>query len=173
MRVCPFCGEPPGAGVFCEACGRNLAGVEQLPTRAEWEAGRPVESPESLQQRCAEATAAFLTAMRAAGSPGTVALPSGPPRAFRRPPTVEGWIVRAVQRDEEELTNARLYAPGLFLSVEGAWYQLDNEVRGWGQRDFPQFAHTIGAEPIEALADARVVAELAKVLKKQGVGRDG
>ena len=38
-RVCPFCGEPPGTGVFCAACGRNLATVEQLPTRAEWEAG--------------------------------------------------------------------------------------------------------------------------------------
>src|SRR6478672_10198778 len=38
-RVCPYCGEPPGPGVFCAACGRNLAAVEQLPTRAEWEAG--------------------------------------------------------------------------------------------------------------------------------------
>ena len=39
VRVCPFCGEPPGTGVFCAACGRNLAAVERLPTRAEWEAG--------------------------------------------------------------------------------------------------------------------------------------
>ena len=38
-RVCPYCGEPPGPGVFCAACGRNLAAVERLPTRAEWEAG--------------------------------------------------------------------------------------------------------------------------------------
>ena len=60
-RVCPFCGEPPGAGVFCAACGRNLAHVERLPTRAwEWEgAGDP-----------AAATAEFLAAMVAAGNPG-------------------------------------------------------------------------------------------------------
>src|SRR4051812_3966920 len=127
MRVCPFCGEPPGAGVFCEACGRNLSAVDQLPTRAEWEAARPVEAPETLQQRSAEATEAFVTEMRAAGKPGAVELPSGQARAFRRPPVVEGWIIRAVERDEEDLGNARRYVPGLFLSVEGAWYQLDNE----------------------------------------------
>jgi len=70
-RVCPFCGEPPGVGVFCEACGRNLSAVEQLPTRGEWEAGAPVAPDESLAERCAEAVAAFLAAMHAAGDPGT------------------------------------------------------------------------------------------------------
>ena len=30
-RVCPHCGEPPGEGVFCAACGRNLASVDRLP----------------------------------------------------------------------------------------------------------------------------------------------
>jgi hypothetical protein len=35
-RVCPFCGEPPGVGVFCAACGRNLGAVDRLPRRSEW-----------------------------------------------------------------------------------------------------------------------------------------
>jgi formylglycine-generating enzyme required for sulfatase activity len=43
MRVCPFCGNPPGAGVFCQACGRNLAAVERLPTAEEWAAGARAE----------------------------------------------------------------------------------------------------------------------------------
>ena len=38
-RVCPFCGERPGPGMFCEACGRSLAAVERLPTREEWDRG--------------------------------------------------------------------------------------------------------------------------------------
>ena len=69
-RVCPHCGEPPGEGVFCAACGRNLASVDRLPTRAEWEvAGAQDDRP--LAERCEEATAAFLAAMHAAGDPGT------------------------------------------------------------------------------------------------------
>ena len=35
-RVCPFCGNRPGVGVFCEACGRNLQ-ASAVTTRAEWE----------------------------------------------------------------------------------------------------------------------------------------
>ena len=71
VRVCPFCGEPPGAAVFCEACGRNLSAVERLPTRAEWEAAarRQPASQEPLAERCAAAVAAFLAAMHAAGDP--------------------------------------------------------------------------------------------------------
>src|ERR687896_66258 len=34
-RVCPFCGERPGDGMFCAACGRNLANVERMPTAGE------------------------------------------------------------------------------------------------------------------------------------------
>ena len=64
-RVCPYCGAPPG-GVFCASCGRNLASVERLPTRAEWEL-TTVADDRPLADRCAEATAAFLAAMNAAG----------------------------------------------------------------------------------------------------------
>ena len=100
-RVCPFCGERPGAGVFCESCGRNLAAVERLPTRAEWEtAGRSDGRP--LDERCAEATGAFLAAMHAAGDPGTGALPlSGRSGPFRTP-HVDAWVVRPVQHDPDD-----------------------------------------------------------------------
>jgi hypothetical protein len=172
-RVCPFCGEPPGTGVFCEACGRNLGGVDRLPTRAEWEVNAEIsESSETIADRAAAATESFLTAMRAAGSPGKVKLPSGKAKAFGRTPTLEGWIVRPVERDEERLSDGP-YEPGLFLDVEGEWHRLDNQVRGWGQRDFPQFHHTVEADALAAPADARVVGELAAVLGEHGVGVQG
>ena len=40
-RVCPDCGAPAGDRPFCSSCGRNLATVERLPTRAEWQADQP------------------------------------------------------------------------------------------------------------------------------------
>jgi hypothetical protein len=166
-RVCPFCGEPPGAGVFCEACGRNLGAVDRLPTRAAWEA-EPAGDAGSVPERCAAATAAFLAAMRQAGAPGAVKLPSGKAKAFGRTPTLEGWIVRPVDRDEENLRDGR-YAPGLFLSLDGEWHRLDNDVRGWGQRNFPQFEHRVGPEAVAAPTEAAIVGELAAVLRKHGV----
>ena len=68
--------ERPGDGTFCAACGRNLAAVERLPTRAEWERSGSAASP-------AQATTAFLDAMHAAGDPGTVELPLA--RQTRKP----------------------------------------------------------------------------------------
>ena len=159
-RVCPHCGEPPGSGVFCDACGRNLAGVEQLPTREEWEAQHVAPSQVS--------TAAFLEAMRAAGNPGTeqwpVAVKSSP---FRRTPKVSGWIVRPV--DREDFEGEKRYEPGLVLSVEGAFHVLDSELRGWGQRDFPVYHHTVQPDPVEPPADGRLARELEAVLRANGV----
>jgi hypothetical protein len=159
-RVCPHCGEPPGGGVFCESCGRNLSGVEQLPTREEWEA-QHAAPPE-------DATAAFLEAMRAAGNPGAEELPlavkSSP---FRRTPKVSGWIVRPV--DREDFEEEKRYAPGLVLSVEGAFHVLDSELRGWGQRDFPVYHHTVQPDPVEPPADRRLAWELDAVLRANGV----
>ena len=160
MRVCPFCGRPPGAGVFCEACGRNLAGVERLPTAEELEAaggaagvesGAEVVDPEA-------AVAAFLATMHEAGDPGTTEFPAGKPSLLGRTRRVRGWVVRAV--DREDLEGPKRYEPGLVLTVDGAFHQLDSELRGWGQRDFPTYLHTASAEPIDAPLEPRLVAEL-------------
>jgi hypothetical protein len=180
VRVCPFCGEPPGLGVFCAACGRNLAAVEQLPTRAAWEAGgrakgqgpgaaRPDAPPapaRPLAERRAEATAGFLAAMHAAGDPGTIEIPVASRSTLRRLPKVRGWIIRPVDRDDD--VTPRRYAPGLVLSTEGAFHQLDSELRGWGQRDFPQYHHTVSADPVDPPADERLLDDLAAALPPDG-----
>jgi hypothetical protein len=136
-RVCPFCGKPPGAGVFCEACGRNLANVERLPTSREFE--RP-DLASTLRE--------FLAAER---KPDTKRFPCAEPRAFRRTPQITGWIVLPV--DREDFEKPRRYEPGLFLSVDGAFHQLDSELRGWGQRDFPRYEHRVSPEPVEPRSD--------------------
>jgi hypothetical protein len=169
-RVCPFCGEPPGGGVFCAACGRNLAAVEQLPTRAEWQDSTPATDDRPVAERCAEATAAFLAAMHAAGDPGTTATPLTGKSGFFRTPTVRGWVVRAVHRDPAaELEELREYEPGLVLTTDGSFHRLDSEVRGWGQRDFPVFYDSVDPEPIEPPAEERLIRELAAVLRDTGV----
>jgi hypothetical protein len=165
-RVCPHCGEPPG-GVFCASCGRNLADVERLPTRAEWDL-LSVPDDRPLADRCAEATSAFLAAMHAAGDPGTTRTEVSGRSGFRRARKLEGWVVRPVERDDH--LPPRHYVPGLFLTVEGAFHQLDNQVRGYGTRDFPAYHHTVGPEPIEPPAEARLIAELDAVLTSNGVG---
>ena len=152
-RVCPFCGERPGDGMFCAACGRNLSQVERLPTAREWR-GPPAAEPPDL----AGATAAFLDAMRAAGEPGAEEVQSGKPPAFGRPRRVRGWIVRPV--DREDFERPRRYEPGLFLTVEGRFHRLDSELRGWGQRDFPRYHLVASREPIEPPLEARLVDDL-------------
>jgi hypothetical protein len=166
-RICPFCGDPPGAGVFCDACGRNLGAVERLPTRAEWERDRARPAPIELEERCSEATAAFLAAMRAAGCPGTTSTPTDKRSAFRKPPELRGWVLRPV--DREDFEQPRRYEPGLVLSVDGRFHRLDSELRGWGQRDFPTYRHTVSSEPVEMPADERLLADLARVLDASGL----
>jgi len=181
-RVCPFCGEPPGAGVFCAACGRNLAAVERLPTRAEWavgagsgatiaDAAAPAPPDGTLADRCAEATAAFLAAMRAAGCPGTGTwpMPDAPKEGFfRRTPELRGWIVRPVAWDDEEMP--RRHEPGLVLDTDGAFHVLDSQVRGWGQRDFPVFHDTARAEPVAMPVEAGLIAALDALRAEHGAG---
>jgi hypothetical protein len=167
-RVCPHCGEPPGAGVFCASCGRNLAAVDRLPTRAEWDiAGAQDDRP--LADRCAEATAAFLAAMHAAGDPGTKKTRTSGSGWRRR--KIDGWVVREVQRDEH--LPPKRYESGLVLSVEGAFHVLDNEVRGYGTRDFPAYEHSVGPEATEMPVQARLIAELAAVLAANGLEAGG
>jgi hypothetical protein len=163
MRVCPFCGRPPGAGVFCEACGRNLAAVERLPTAEEWQAG---ESGAEAAVDPAAAVAAFLAAMHEAGDPGAKDFPAGKPSFLGRTKQVRGWVVRAV--DREDFEGPKRYEPGLVLTVDGAFHQLDSELRGWGQRDFPTFNHSASPEPIDAPLEPRLVAELDAVRTANG-----
>ena len=153
-RVCPFCGEPPGAAIFCASCGRNLAAVGRLPTAREWRGGT-------------DAVTAFLTAMAAAGNPGVTELPVDERPAFRRPRRVQGWVVRAV--DREDFGEQRRYVPGLLLTVAGRFHRLDSELRGWGQRDFPRYVHSVSTEPIELPLEPRLAEELEAVAAAHGV----
>jgi hypothetical protein len=174
-RVCPFCGSPPGVGMFCEACGRNLRAVERLPTRAEWEAGEEQRGseaePRPLAERCADATSAFLEAMRAAGNPGAAETPMAKQSAFRRAGSVHGWVLRPV--DREDFETPRRYEPGLILTVEGRFHRLQSELRGWGQRDFPHYHHTVEPDPVDMPASERLIGELAGVLREHGLGDTG
>lgn len=167
-RVCPFCGVPPGAGVFCAACGRNLADVERLPTAAEWSRSATGEPPvDSLATRAVDATAAFLEAMRAAGNPGATEIPTGKPSAFRRARRLRGWVVRPV--DREDFEKPKRYEPGVVLTVDGRFHRLDSELRGWGQRDFPHYEHTASPDPIDVPLEERLLGELAAVRAANGV----
>jgi hypothetical protein len=154
--------------VFCSSCGRSLAAVEQLPTRGEWE--RRDEAPAArpdLAARCAQATASFLDAMRAAGNPGAKKIAMSKRSAFRRAGHAHGWVVRPV--DREDFEQPRRYEPGLVLTLEGRFHVLDSELRGWGQRDFPHYHHTVRPEPVDMPVDERLVGELSEVLRANGV----
>jgi hypothetical protein len=170
-RVCPFCGNPPGLGLFCAACGRNLADVDRLPSSAEWSRQVPhdpsAQPTDSLATRVAAATAAFLEAMRAAGDPGAVEIPVAKRSAFRRTPRLRGWVVRPV--DREDFEEPRRYEPGLVVTVEGRFHRLDSELRGWGQRDFPSYLHTASPDPVDPPLDERLLEELSAVRAANGV----
>jgi hypothetical protein len=144
--------------MFCERCGRNLAAVERLPTVSEL-TGEPT-APVSLQTAIGD----VLEAMRAAGNPATVEIRCGKQRAFGRTPRLTGWIVVPV--DREDFEEPRRYEPGLLLSVDGTLHQLDSELRGWGQRDFPQYEHRVSAEPVEVPASEALIAALARLPRK-------
>ena len=173
-RVCPFCGERPGEGMFCEACGRSLGAIERLPTRAEWEHQRAPErgagsvDGQPLDERCAAATASFLAAMKAAGNPGAVRTPMQKGSFFQRTRSATGWVLRPVEREDFE--KPRRYEPGLVLTIEGGFYRLHSELRGWGQSSFPHYHHTVESDAVEMPAEPRLVDELAAVLEINDVG---
>jgi hypothetical protein len=162
-RVCPYCGEPPGTGVFCAACGRSLADVSRLPSAAEWAADAAREP--ALDG--AQAVDGFLAAMHAAGDPGAKQFPVGKPNLLGRTRHIRGWVVRPV--DREDFSGPKRYVPGLVLTVDGRFHQLDSELRGWGQRDFPTYHHTASTDPVDAPLDARLVEELAALRAAHGV----
>ena len=146
---------PPAPGCSARRAGATSPAVERLPTAEEWESVDP-----------AAAVAAFLAAMHDAGDPGATDFPSGKPSLLGRTKRVRGWVVRAV--DREDFEGPKRYVPGLVLTVDGAFHQLDSELRGWGQRDFPTFNHTASAEPIDAPLEPRLVAELDAVRAANG-----
>jgi hypothetical protein len=165
-RVCPFCGEQPGPGVFCAACGRNLADVEQLPTRREWElesASEPVPASPSP----AVALPAFLAAMHAAGDPGAAKAIRAEPGFLGRAQHARGWVVRAVGRDPDDPSGP--YEPGLFVTVEGRLHRLTSKTRGMGQRDGVRYVDLVGPEVTEPEPDEPLSGELAAVLRANGL----
>lgn len=113
------------------------------------------------------AVASFLQAMGAAGNPGVKEFLCGQRSLLRRTPKVHGWIVRPV--DREDFEEPRRYVPGLVLSVDGQFHRLDSELRGWGQRDFPRYSHTVSLEPVDPPHADRLPAELSTALSARGV----
>lgn len=169
-RVCPFCGEPPGPGVFCAVCGRNLADVRQLPTRLAWErerAGTPDPDRSSTRASAADAVAAFVAAMHRAGDPGAADMPLADPGFLGRTKHVRGWVVRAVDRDDDDPPS--VYEPGLFVTVEGHLHRLDRATRGLGQRAAAGYVDSVGPEVGEPAHDERLAGELAAVLRASGL----
>jgi hypothetical protein len=59
-RVCPDCGAPAGAEAFCSDCGRNLSGIDRLPTHEEWKQ-QTVAKGHAEAQRIAAALATIGT----------------------------------------------------------------------------------------------------------------
>jgi hypothetical protein len=148
---------------------KSRAGGDAAPTRQEARAeaapaGRaaraeaaPTGDP-ALAARCADATAAFLAHMRAAGNPGTETFSTPKPSAFKRARRLEAWVLWPV--DREDFARPRRYEPGLLLTVDGDFHRLDSELRGWGQRNFPYYQHTASLEPVEMPVGERLLTAL-------------
>jgi hypothetical protein len=162
-RVCPFCGEPPGQGVFCASCGRNLASVEQLPTREEWErASAPVPAPAG-----AGVTLPAVLAAMHAGDPGATKVTRAEPGFLGRAQHARGWVVRTIEREPDDPKAG--YEPGLFVSVEGQLHRLTSKARGVGTRDGHRYVDLVGPEITDPAHDGPLPGELAGVLRANGL----
>ena len=104
--------------------------------------------------------------MHAAGDPGTKRTQISGSGWRRR--HVDGWVVRPVERDDH--LPPKRYESGLVLTVDGAFHVLDNEVRGYGTRNFPSYEHSVAPDPIEMPVEPRLIAELGSVLAANGLG---
>jgi hypothetical protein len=164
-RVCPFCGELPGAGVFCAVCGRNLGGVQRLPTRGAWDderAAKPDPDPLSPSAGAVDSVAGFLAAMHGAGDPGTVKMPRAEPGFLGRTQHVHGWVVRAVDGGRDDPPGRTV--PGLLLTVDGHLHRLDRVTRGLRYSE-ATYMDVVGPEVVERVDAARLASELAAVLR--------
>jgi hypothetical protein len=168
-RVCPFCGEPPGEGVFCAACGRNLTRVEQLPTRASWERGRTgstAAAGTASPSNAGEAVAAFVAAMHAAGDPGVARMRRAEPGFLGRTQHVHGWLVRPVARGDDDPQAG--HTPGLFVTVDGRLHRVDAATQGLSYRG-PVYVDVVGAEVAELAESGQLAEELTAVLRANGL----
>ena len=151
-RVCPYCGEPPGPGVFCAACGRNLAAVERLPTRAEWEADATAVLAPAAGPVAARGARARRRPRRPARSSTRCARPATPGRRSCRCPTPPRRASCAARRRWRDgscgrssgttATTPGTTSPGSSSTTGGTYHRIDSQIRGWGQRNFPVFYDT-------------------------------
>ena len=106
--------------------------------------------------------------MHAAGDPGQRRFEVTRTSGWGRTHYVQGWLLRPVYREDEADIRQGQFEPGLVLTVEGVYRRLDSEVRGWGQRDFPQYHDTVAPEPIEMPVEGRLIGELAAARRENG-----
>jgi hypothetical protein len=168
-RVCPFCGEPPGNGVFCAACGRNLTEVEELPTRGTWErerSGGPGAGAAASRPSAGDALAAFLAAMHASGDPGAARMRRAEPGFLGRTQHVRGWLVRPAARSDDG--PQAQHTPGLFVSVDGRLHRVDSTTQGVSYRG-PVYVDVVGPEVVAPPDSAQLAGELAAVLRANGL----
>ena len=65
--------------------------------------------------------------------------------------------------DREDFDGPKRYEPGVLLSVDGTFHRLDNELRGWGQRDFPRYEHRVSPDPVDPPDGMELGAALARL----------
>jgi hypothetical protein len=104
--------------------------------------------------------------MHAAGDPGAEKTSFRGGSGLRRRP--RAWVVREVVRTNEDPRHYA-YEPGLILTTDGRFHRLESEVRGWGQARFPLYVDTATPDPIELPVDARLIDELAALLRAHDV----
>jgi hypothetical protein len=56
------------------------------------------------------------------------------------------------------------------ISRRSSGCRLHSELRGWGQRDFPHYHHTVEPDPIDMPVAERLIGELATLLRTHGLG---
>ena len=114
QRVCPDCGQAAGSQPFCAACGKNLSTVDRLPTREEWERGRPpppiTAAPDPASAAAAPAPTPATPPSPAAPAENLWAAPE--PEAPRTPPDAQAPAVTPPPAEGAQPSAAPAPAPG-------------------------------------------------------------
>ena len=105
--------------------------------------------------------------MHAAGDPGASKVARTEPGFLGRAQHVHGWVVRAIDRDPDDPKAG--YEPGLFVTVEGQLHRLTSKTRGIGMRDGVRYVDLVGTEITDPAHDGPRAAELAEVLRANGL----